>query len=395
MESRLNSLKSYEQDVDDSKCLNICTSSSEVNENSSSPKRRGARSALAQENNSNTREKSANTQESKGEMAKTNIEAQPTETQNRSEKSFKSNESTTASVRSSKRESKTPSKFADFTSHKSLKLSNKPKLIERSDIIPIESNFIEESTSIISSVENHSSSVKERYIHSSNSTVSKDETIIKKSPIESIVNADQRQTSSVINQISPKCEPIKDLATNKISTMIRSPNLRTTPEGRRLSSDSSQRYKCEECEKNFKKKSHLDEHMLIHAGEKPFKCEKCGWSFRRKDEMKKHMETCNYVNRESEFSAFLRPCKRGSSSGVTKVVQGILTANPGSSRWQSGLYVCDVCQKDCGYKQNLLFHMKRHEKYGETNDSNKNSTAATSDGVVMKWGQRQTKKINS
>ena len=121
------------------------------------------------------------------------------------------------------------------------------------------------------------------------------------------------------------------------------------------------KYQCDECERNFKKKSHLDEHILIHAGEKPHKCEKCGWSFRRADKMRKHMETCNYVNRETEYAAFLKPDKRKSSEGL----KAVLTANTNSARWTSGIYVCDVCEKDCGYRQNLYIHMKRHEKNGE------------------------------
>ena len=36
------------------------------------------------------------------------------------------------------------------------------------------------------------------------------------------------------------------------------------------SSDVTDRYKCDDCDKYFKKKSHLDEHTLIHLGEKPF-----------------------------------------------------------------------------------------------------------------------------
>ena len=37
-----------------------------------------------------------------------------------------------------------------------------------------------------------------------------------------------------------------------------------------------------------------------------------------------------------------------------------------SSRWVSGQFICEVCSKDCGYRQNLYCHMKQHEKFGET-----------------------------
>ena len=62
------------------------------------------------------------------------------------------------------------------------------------------------------------------------------------------------------------------------------------------------RYKCDYCDKYFKKKSHLDEHTLIHLGEKPFKCDKCGWGFRRQDKLTKHLVTCDGANRENHVS---------------------------------------------------------------------------------------------
>ena len=271
----------------------------------------------------------------------------------KSDQSINSNESV-VSVRSSKRASKTPSKYADFTSHKSPKLTIKLK-DEEDSVDPAPAEEVQSSTPKELDDSNLKSPIRNTII-------------IKRSPIQSIVITNQRISPPLPNQAVPTSKQIKVMPETRKSQPVESTKPQITQEVRRMSTDASQRYKCDECDKNFKKKSHLDEHMLIHAGEKPFKCEKCGWSFRRKDKMKKHMESCNYVNRESEFSAFLRPGKRRSSTGVTKIVQGILTANSGSSRWQTGVYICTVCQKDCGYKQNLLFHMKRHEKYGETNN---------------------------
>ena len=51
--------------------------------------------------------------------------------------------------------------------------------------------------------------------------------------------------------------------------------------------------------------------------------------------------------------------------GPRRNSKGVITANPSSSRWVSGKFVCTVCSRDCGYRQNLFFHMKKHEKYGE------------------------------
>merc|ERR1719499_1146727 len=98
----------------------------------------------------------------------------------------------------------------------------------------------------------------------------------------------------VNSHLTAKTMSLVENRTNNTAT-AHYPRLENQQEKRRSSVESFQRYKCDECEKNFKKKSHLDEHMLIHAGEKPFKCEKCGWSFRRKDKMRSRLNVKNVV----------------------------------------------------------------------------------------------------
>ena len=129
---------------------------------------------------------------------------------------------------------------------------------------------------------------------------------------------------------------------------------------------STERYRCDDCEKCFKKKSHLDEHLLIHSGEKPFKCDKCGWCFRRSDKMRKHKESCNYVNREHEYPSVIRT---GKVTSVASLAPEMPVGVTSSGRWEEGVHICRSCGKDCGYKQNLYFHGKQCEKEKEKEET--------------------------
>ena len=60
------------------------------------------------------------------------------------------------------------------------------------------------------------------------------------------------------------------------------------------------------------------------------------------------------------------PCpEEGSGINIRPAVTSLPPLQVGSSkvgRWEAGVHVCPVCDKDCGFKQNLYFHLKKHEE---------------------------------
>ena len=51
------------------------------------------------------------------------------------------------------------------------------------------------------------------------------------------------------------------------------------------------KFSCPHCDKAFKAKPHLENHLLQHTGGRPWQCKECGDSFRHKLSMISHMRT--------------------------------------------------------------------------------------------------------
>ncbi|XP_045469156.1 zinc finger protein 90-like isoform X2 [Harmonia axyridis] len=79
---------------------------------------------------------------------------------------------------------------------------------------------------------------------------------------------------------------------------------------------------CDICNKSFKRREHLYQHIKLHTGFRPYTCEHCNKSFMRKEHLLRHM-----------------------------------TSHSGQKN-----YTCNICEKSFSRNDNLLKHKKTHEK---------------------------------
>ncbi|KAM5140542.1 uncharacterized protein ACMZJ9_014412 [Mantella aurantiaca] len=116
----------------------------------------------------------------------------------------------------------------------------------------------------------------------------------------------------------------------------------------RTHASGEKRFMCFECEKSFRKKSKLIEHLRIHTGEKPFSCSECGKAFTQKSLLNRHQRV---HTGEKPF-----PCsdcgKCFTSKGNRDKHMRIHTGEKP--------YSCPKCGRCFSDKGNCAKHMKTH-----------------------------------
>ncbi|KPJ10633.1 Zinc finger protein 99 [Papilio machaon] len=137
-------------------------------------------------------------------------------------------------------------------------------------------------------------------------------------------------------------------------------------------------FKCEFCPMAFKAKGNLQSHITLHSGTKPFVCEQCGKSFR----VKRHLKSHSIIHTD------LMPykCQYCDKTFRFKTRLNLhLRQHTGAKP-----YNCAQCQRDFTNGSNYKKHMKRRHNIDTSSIWKKylsNGSAATEEGKDMDAGK--------
>ncbi|XP_068621815.1 zinc finger protein 260-like [Battus philenor] len=130
-----------------------------------------------------------------------------------------------------------------------------------------------------------------------------------------------------------------------------------------LTHEESKPYKCEFCPMAFKARGNLQSHISLHSGAKPFVCEQCGKSFR----VKRHLKSHSIVH--TDLMPYV--CEYCNKTFRFKTRLNLhLRQHTGAKP-----YTCELCQRDFTNGSNYKKHMKRRHNV-DTSSRRKYQSAA-------------------
>ncbi|CAC5419816.1 KRAB [Mytilus coruscus] len=108
-------------------------------------------------------------------------------------------------------------------------------------------------------------------------------------------------------------------------------------------------FKCDQCDKMFTRKYHLERHLMMHAGTKDYQCKYCGKEFSTKGNLLSHVRRVHLQIKEYTCGV----CQKGFFS--PKDLQTHFKTHTGEKPYQ-----CDICLKKFTEKSNMEWHLRIH-----------------------------------
>lgn len=159
-------------------------------------------------------------------------------------------------------------------------------------------------------------------------------------------NADLNKMADNVNKIS---QDVLDVSiTNNVLNNINNNQTKSIE-----ISNGVKHFKCQTCDKLFKRREHLYQHTKLHSGLRPFSCVHCPKTFSRKEHLIRHLTshsgqkdyTCDTCNKKFSRPDNLKKHKK--------------------THEKSGPFICEVCSKSFVIKHYYLAHKLQHNE-GET-----------------------------
>lgn len=126
-------------------------------------------------------------------------------------------------------------------------------------------------------------------------------------------------------------------------------------------------YKCDVCEKEFKRKAHLRRHYRLHTGERPYDCQWCGQTFARSEQRNQHI-----VREHNQSHITCTICGKGFRNDEDRMNHMVL-------HLENKYFRCTICMKEFDKANALAGHMQVHTTHDSLSGARKTFKCTTCD----------------